>query len=195
MEEKEWRKEGKKRRICLFTGVQDKDLEYIGNEKKEELLAIDILSKTKERFNIEIPANQVDFFFLKKRKWIEASTWPRFTLLGQSIGSLILGWEALCLLNPEIFVDTMGYAFTFPIFSCIAQSRVGCYVHYPTISSDMLNRVKNNVESHTNNSSISNNSTKTFLKLYYYRSFAFLYGIVGSFSDLVMVSFFLLLKT
>eukprot|EP01117_Protostelium_nocturnum_P013429 TRINITY_DN5009_c0_g1_i1.p1 TRINITY_DN5009_c0_g1~~TRINITY_DN5009_c0_g1_i1.p1 ORF type:complete len:484 (-),score=164.67 TRINITY_DN5009_c0_g1_i1:78-1529(-) len=188
LEESEWRREGKKRRICLFTGVQDKDLDIVGDETKEKLLAVDILSKTKERFNIEIPSNQIDFFFLKKRKWIEASTWPRFTLLGQSLGSIVLGWEALCLLNPDVFVDTMGYAFTLPIFSWIAKSRVGCYVHYPTISSDMLKRVENKVEAHNNNASISRNPIKSFLKLYYYRAFAWLYGIVGSFSDLVMTN-------
>ena len=55
----------------------------------------------------------------------------------------ILGLEALDK-SPEIpdfFIDTMGYAFTLPLFKYFGGSKVGCYVHYPTISTDMLNKV------------------------------------------------------
>lgn len=41
----------------------------------------------------------------------------------------------------QVFVDTAGYAFTFPL-AMAAGARVACYVHYPTISTDMLRRVQ-----------------------------------------------------
>ncbi|XP_062202066.1 GDP-Man:Man(3)GlcNAc(2)-PP-Dol alpha-1,2-mannosyltransferase-like [Phragmites australis] len=37
---------------------------------------------------------------LDKRKWIEASTYPYFTMIGQSFGSVYLAWVALTDFNP-----------------------------------------------------------------------------------------------
>jgi hypothetical protein len=79
--------------------------------------------------------DRVSFVHLRLRFLVEASTWPRFTLIGQSVGSMVLGVEALVRSGrPDVFFDTMGYAFTYPIarlFGC----EVACYVHYPTIVS------------------------------------------------------------
>ncbi|KAI3910442.1 hypothetical protein MKX01_034836 [Papaver californicum] len=78
---------------------------------------------------------------LYKRKWIEEGTYPRFTMVGQSCGSVYLCWEALCKHTPLFYIDTSGYAFTYPLarlFGC----KVLCYTHYPTISSDMVSRVR-----------------------------------------------------
>lgn len=40
--------------------------------------------------------------------------------------------------------DSMGYAFTFPLVRLIAGSQIaiGSYTHYPTVSADMVKRVK-----------------------------------------------------
>jgi alpha-1,2-mannosyltransferase len=40
--------------------------------------------------------------------------------------------------------DTMGYAFTFPLVRLLAgeQIVIGTYTHYPTVSTDMVKRVK-----------------------------------------------------
>ncbi len=40
--------------------------------------------------------------------------------------------------------DSMGYAFTFPFVRLVAGSEVaiGAYVHYPTVSADMVKRVR-----------------------------------------------------
>lgn len=50
-----------------------------------------------------------------------------------------MGCEALWKANPEVFIDSMGYPFTLPLFRWIAGSKVACYVHYPTITSGKLN--------------------------------------------------------
>jgi alpha-1,2-mannosyltransferase len=90
---------------------------------------------------------------LNKRKWIEARTYPHFTMIGQSLGSVYLAWEALTNFTPQFYFDTSGYAFTYPLarlFGC----KVICYTHYPTISSDMVERVKHRSSMYNNSSHI-----------------------------------------
>jgi hypothetical protein len=41
--------------------------------------------------------------------------------------------------RPQVFFDTTGWAFTFPL-ARLAGCKVACYVHYPTVSTDMLGR-------------------------------------------------------
>jgi len=147
----------------------------------------DILSRAKERFNIQLE-RPVEFVFLAKRDWVEAKTWPHFTLLGQSIGSMILGFEALWKFVPDVYIDTMGYAFTYPIFRFIGGCKVGCYVHYPTISTDMLVKVKTREATYNNSAIISQSAVLTHAKLIYYRVFAFLYGLAGKCSSVIMVN-------
>jgi alpha-1,2-mannosyltransferase len=48
------------------------------------------------------------FVYLTRRKWVEDSRYPVMTLLGQSLGSMILGFEALLKFQPDIYIDTMG---------------------------------------------------------------------------------------
>ena len=65
--------------------------------------------------------------------------YPRFTMLGQAWGSVRVAWQGLRQLLPELFVDTTGWAFPYPL-ARLAGARVAAYVHYPTISTDMLQR-------------------------------------------------------
>jgi alpha-1,2-mannosyltransferase len=88
----------------------------------------------------------------------------------------------------DIFIDTMGYAFTLPLFKLLGGCKVGCYVHYPTISTDMLDRVSNRTESFNNPSVVAKSPALSSLKLAYYRMFAKLYSRVGRSSDAVMVN-------
>lgn len=59
----------------------------------------------------------------------------------------------------------MGYSFTFPIFRFFGSCTVGAYVHYPTISDDMLEKVYNGVQDFNN--SVSGSKVKTFVKIMY----------------------------
>lgn len=61
----------------------------------------------------------------------------------------------------------MGYAFTFPIFRFVGGCTVGCYVHYPTISTDMLQRVGSKEENVNNQKFIAQSPFFTNLKLMY----------------------------
>ncbi|URE49398.1 Glycosyl transferases group 1 [Musa troglodytarum] len=88
---------------------------------------------------------------LYRRKRIEEHTYPHFTMIGKSLGSVYLSWEALCKFTPQFYFDTSGYAFTYPlawIFGC----KVICYTHYPTISSDMVSRVLQSSSMYNNDS-------------------------------------------
>ena len=91
-----------------------------------------ILERARQRFNIRLPRDGPDdihFAFLQRRMWVEASRYPFLTLLGQSLGSLVLGWEALLMCIPDIYFDSMGYAFTLPLFRlCRLAVSVGIYI-------------------------------------------------------------------
>jgi len=111
-----------------------------------------------------------------------------FTLLGQSLGSVLLGWEAMMNFIPDIYIDSMGYTFTVPLFKYFGKCKVGCYVHYPTISTDMLTRVSQQTESFNNASFISRSPVLSNFKLQYYKAFAYLYGWGGKHCHFVMVN-------
>lgn len=72
----------------------------------------------------------------------------------------------------DIYIDTMGYAFTYFLFKYIGGSRVGCYTHYPTISTDMLKHVYRRVVSHNNRRIIARNPFLSAAKIAYYKLFA-----------------------
>lgn len=137
------------------------------------------------RFNITLRPESLHFVFLQSRNLVEDSTWPRFTILGQSIGSMLLAWEGMTKLIPDIYIgttlvpinidphwinifqDTMGYAFTFHVvrWLSLGQVPIGAYVHYPTISTDMLARVKSRKQWHTNTDAIRSSATLSQAKL------------------------------
>ncbi len=152
-----------------------------------EATSEDIVKRAKERFNIELK-KPVQFIYLSKRRWVEAGQWPHFTLLGQSIGSIFLGFEALFKFLPDVYIDTMGYSFTYPLFRFLGGCSIGCYVHYPTISTDMLSKVRSREHSYNNLGAISNSAVLTYLKLAYYKIFALLYCVVGKCASVIMVN-------
>jgi alpha-1,2-mannosyltransferase len=111
------------------------------------------------------------------------------TLLGQSFGSVMVVMEALLASPCSIYIDTMGYAFTLPFARTINGSYAGCYVHYPTISTDMLDRVRDRRPSYNNSERISSSGTVSTAKLIYYRVFSWMYGFAGGrFSRVTMVN-------
>nr|Q08B22.2 RecName: Full=GDP-Man:Man(3)GlcNAc(2)-PP-Dol alpha-1,2-mannosyltransferase; AltName: Full=Asparagine-linked glycosylation protein 11 homolog; AltName: Full=Glycolipid 2-alpha-mannosyltransferase [Xenopus laevis] len=174
---------------CALRSLQKryKDAIYVIYTGDKDASEEQILNGAAARFNIKL-SHPVRFIFLEKRGLVEASCYPRFTLLGQSLGSVVLGWEALTKCVPDIYIDSMGYAFTLPLFKYLGGCHVGCYVHYPTISMDMLSVVRSQHARFNNAAFISNNPVLSRLKLIYYYLFALFYGWVGSCSDVIMVN-------
>lgn len=163
-------------RILVYTG----DLEP-GTE---------ILRRAQERFNIPPVegARAVEFVRLKWRGLVLASRWPRFTMLGQSIGSVILALEALWTAHCSVFVDTTGFAFSYPLARGLFRCAVHAYVHYPTISSDMLSLVSERRACYNNSVGVATSAWKAKAKLHYYRLFARLYARAGRSAHLVFVN-------
>lgn len=164
----------------------------------------DVLKHVQERFSIQISQDDelpITFVHLHEyAHYLQPS--KRLSLLVESFGTMRLAYQALklsllksdsdcCLLLPDIFVDTTGYAFTYMVarvlFNC---SQVWAYVHYPTISTDMLKLVYERRRTAYNHSqSIASSQITTYIKLLYYLVFAAAYGFVGGcYANLVMVN-------
>jgi alpha-1,2-mannosyltransferase len=147
------------------------------------------LDRVYERFGITIRPQTVEFIHVHRyAHLLQASTYPRFTLLGQSLGSMVFACEAFSKLVPDTFIDTTGYAFMFPVAKFLADATVLTYVHYPTISTDMLRVVADRSAAHNNDAWIANSPTTSMVKLVYYQVFAWMYGLVGSLADVIMVN-------
>lgn len=104
------------------------------------------------------------------------------------LGSVVLGVEAMTSFLPDVFIDTMGYAFTLPLFKYIGGSNVSCYIHYPTITRDMLRRVSSRIVAHNNSAAVARSPILSFTKVIYYRFFAWLYSAAGRFADIALVN-------
>ncbi|KAG0080106.1 asparagine-linked glycosylation protein [Podila epicladia] len=177
----------------LWTAIRDIQQKYPGVVSvvytgDTDVNKQDILDRVSSRFNIDLDPSLVGIEFLEKRYWVEDAMWPRFTLIGQSLGSMVLGWEALKKVVPDVWIDSMGYAFTYPAARMFGGCQVVAYVHYPSVSSDMIGRVASRESSHNNASHVASSPLYTALKLVYYRGFAMLYALVGAFCHVVMAN-------
>ncbi|KAI9221349.1 GDP-Man:Man(3)GlcNAc(2)-PP-Dol alpha-1,2-mannosyltransferase [Blastocladiella britannica] len=162
--------------LCvIYTG----DTDATGNE---------ILARATARFGIELNASRIRFVFLRRRWLIQDTTYPRLTLIGQSVGSAIFVVEALIQCLPDIFCDTMGYAFTYPVVKLISGCPILTYTHYPSVSSDMIRAVDQSEGSFNNDAAIARSPLLRKSKQVYYQLFARLYGYCGRFADLIMVN-------
>ncbi|KAM7208503.1 GDP-Man:Man(3)GlcNAc(2)-PP-Dol alpha-1,2-mannosyltransferase [Naviculisporaceae sp. PSN 640] len=150
----------------------------------------DILARVENRFNIQLHPPTVNFLYLSTRHWVLASTWPHFTLAGQSIGSIIMAWDAFSLLVPDVFVDTMGYAFALGLCKFLFRDvPTGAYVHYPTISTDMLDSL--NPESAVGSQGVNAGQGvghRGAVKRAYWNLFAKIYSLMGASVDVVMTN-------
>ncbi len=83
---------------------------------------------------------KVTFLRLTNRYLFEPSQWPRFTQIGQALGSIVLANETIMKLCPDIFIDTLGLGFAYPWVRFFAPSNtiLLSYTHYPAIQSDMI---------------------------------------------------------
>ncbi|KAJ2893554.1 GDP-Man:Man(3)GlcNAc(2)-PP-Dol alpha-1,2-mannosyltransferase [Zalerion maritima] len=142
------------------------------------------------RFNIHLYRPTICFLYLTTRDWVLASRWPHFTLLGQSFGSVIMVLDALSMAVPDIFIDTMGYAFAVGFCKFLFRRMPTCaYVHYPTISTDMLDSL--NPESRVGGQGINAGQgvgLRGVAKWIYWMAFAKLYSRVGASVDVVMTN-------
>jgi hypothetical protein len=91
----------------------------------------DIIAKVKSRFAFALEPSTLHFVFLHQRWLIEDSSWPRFTLLGQSLGSIGLAFEGLSAIMPDLYI---GRHLTFSLTSLKLESLRryhGLCFHFP----------------------------------------------------------------
>lgn len=133
----------------------------------------EILNNVSRRFDYELDKDRVVFIYLKNRKYVDSKMWPRFTLIGQALGSILLTIEAIYRCPPDVWCDTMGYPFGYPAVHYLARIPIVTYTHYPVISSDMLQKLQN-----------MNKTFKTTIKYWYWKLFMLWYKYVGTFVDI-----------
>lgn len=157
---------------------------YTGDEAAaEEMLAL-----AKSRFGLDVD-RRVRFVRLRSRELLDARHYPFFSLAAQSMASVVVALEAGARCVPDVFVDSMGFAFTFPVFRYLLGATVACYVHYPTISTDMLEAVASARPNAVHNAGAApSGAMRTRAKLIYYDIFARCYGWSGSNARVVMTN-------
>jgi len=175
------RKDGWNVRVAIYTT----DAYHEGY--KRELLE-HVSSRFRIRVSPSLPLSLVHLAVDDESSESSRSTPQRQSLIAQSIYSMKLAWQAMHKLTPHVYFDTTGCAFTFLVARVLAGCNVAAYVHYPTISTDMLSLVWERRPSYNNDSSITRNSFYTYLKLLYYILLAILYGLVGSLANLTLVN-------
>jgi alpha-1,2-mannosyltransferase len=148
---------------------------------------ITLIAQIQAQFGVSIVRDKIIFIPLKSWRYLEAKRYPRLTLILSSIGSLLSGWEAMMQLRPKIFFESVGFAFIYPL-AWFFGAKVIAYVHYPTISSDMLKRVVSREAAFNNQAHVAKSALLSSLKLWYYKLFSVIYGYVGSYCDVVMVN-------
>lgn len=163
--------------IIVYTGDFDPDHVIIDNVQKTFQISFD-----------ESMRRQIRFARIYSRPFLEARHYPVLTMLGQSIGSVCVAIECLIRHVPDVFIDTTGGAFTYPLANLLAGCKVVAYVHYPIISSDMLQKVRDLRPDYNNDMRIATSKTMSFMKLLYYKTFALGYSIAGLFADVVLVN-------
>lgn len=103
---------------------------------------------------------------------------------------MYLAWDAFNLLVPDIFIDTMGYAFALGLSKLLfPHVPTGAYVHYPTISTDMLSSLEiDNARGGLGVNAGKGAGRRGAAKKMYWQLFAQLYSKVGSSIDVVMTN-------
>jgi len=163
----------------------------------------DLRMDAERRFDVSIP-KPVRLVSLEEHKDCLLPR-PFLSMVMESWGTMKLARRALLATLGEaseetdkedpgsefVFCDTTGCAFTFLVvwwmrrsFPTTTITRIMAYVHYPTISTDMMAW---EWQKDKDNRSLQRR-IRTCIKLVYYYFFALAYGITGSLADLVMVN-------
>jgi alpha-1,2-mannosyltransferase len=81
----------------------------------------------------------------------------------------------------DVFVDTMGVGFSYPLVWLFYGVKIYSYTHYPFISRDMIMTVANGKAQYNNLNADTN--FKRAIKLVYYWSIYYFYKFCGKFAD------------
>jgi len=141
------------------------------------------------RFDVHVP-DSINLISLEDCKSY-LNPKPFLSLVMESWGTMQLAYQGISRYQQQfpnepidVYWDTTGCAFTFLVARWLIPSAwIFAYVHYPTISTDMMAW-----EWKKQRQTGLARKVKTTIKLIYYWFFVFLYGLVGSLADMVLVN-------
>lgn len=139
-----------------------------------EVEPLAILDKAQAKFNVGVlDSRRIVFVYLRKfGKYIDGAYWKHFTLIGQLLGSMLLGLEAMFELSPDVWVDTQGLPGSYWLVSMVLKVPIVAYVHYPMIQPEMFSKLL----------------SKQLGKLVYWKAVYWLYIYLGSLVDVALAN-------
>lgn len=143
-------------------------------------------SLLKHTFGLKI-LGPVNFIWLWSGPLIEVQWLPRLTLALQAIGMFLLGAECVLRLRPDLVIDSVGCAFSYPVF-WLCNIPIMAYVHYPFIRAEMISEAYRDDPAAQGTPPASHPSLLATLKLPYYRMLAAGYGACGSAADFAILN-------
>lgn len=149
--------------------------------------AEELIARARTRFGIDLKGT-LKVVKLKRAELTKAERYQRCTIARQALGSVALGFEALSAFAPDVFIDTVGHAAIYPMARYLFGCKTVAYVHYPTVSSDMIERVREGRVMYNNSERFAASKYLTGLKVLYYRAFSAAYGWCGKSCSCVMVN-------
>lgn len=137
----------------------------------------ELFQSVKDYFNIDLRRYQSSITFVPLRTGflIDRKTYRYFPLLGPSLGSIIMSFEAMIRFLPDIYIDVIGNAWTYPCFHYIGSASILSYFQHPIIPNGLRDKA---IEQYTD-------SFTSRLTLLYYDLFSFIYGCCGSCSKMI----------
>lgn len=149
------------------------------------------LKKIELQFGTKLPS-PIHFVYLPKRVayWLEGKSYPFATLFLQTIvgGVVLFYYCAIVNEAAPIILETVGVPMVYPLFRFFSNSKVVAYVHYPIISSDMIDMVKKKEGSATSTDRFLKNSALRTAKITYYYFIMLFYRFLGQFPNLVFTN-------
>ena len=141
----------------------------------------DLCKAVKDKFgtDINLSKNNLQFVKLTTHETMLAANYPSWTLFWQLIAYNSVCAESLRAAPCDMFIDTIGVGFAYPLVKLFFGCKVISYTHYPTISSDMLKQINTDQF----NNKVSSSPVLKLGKYIYYRILMVLYSLCGFFVD------------
>lgn len=100
----------------------------------------------KDRFGLNILSVNLSFVHLpSKGKSLKPDLYPSLTMLWQAFASVRVCFEALMICPCDVFIDTMGVGYAYPLVKLFFGPQIYSYTHYPLVQYDMMRDVINGV--------------------------------------------------
>jgi len=143
--------------------------------------ASEILSKVKQRFNIDFSNSPIKIELVRLKTAFLLKPFPNFTMIVQIIGQIIFAFELLLTVYSDIVIDSTGLPYMLPVTTVFGRSTSIAYVHYPLISLDMISDISKGVSGVHSRGMLSKFILFRYLKICYYYIIFVTYKIVGYF--------------